>query len=271
MEKWSERHPYRISILTALLMTLIVVAGNVVSNVMGLDAYIKGAGYYLAVSVANLINITIAVVIMHKSGRSFQNYGFRRLEKDSFAKVWFLLPGIIEAVLPVVLVDVVSDMTASLAVVLVFFTITIAFTEEMFFRGLILKYIEKEGVKRSVLVSSIIFGAMHLANTLGGNSIPSTILQVFFAFLFGVVCAEVVYLTKSLWLPIIWHMTHDFISYITEESFTLGSLSEETSILLLGAVQFILLIIYAVSLWNKLSRETERTTGKTSKNMIRQA
>ena len=254
MERWSKSHPYRISVLIALLMTAVIIVGNIVSNVMSLDSYIDGAGDSLALGITNLINILIAVVIMHKSEYSFGRYGFRSIEKGSLASVWFLIPVVLELLLPIILAGFSSEMSIAFILITAFFTITVGFTEEMFFRGLILKYLEVKSVKTAVLVSSIIFGVVHMANALNGNSITSVILQIFYAFLFGVVCAEMVYLTKSIWIPIIWHTLHDFISYVTPESFTMGSLSEQISVLLLEGTEFLVLLVFAIGMAKKLNK-----------------
>ena len=71
-----------------------------------------------------------------------------------------------------------------------------------------------------------------------------TVLQILFAFLVGLVLAELLVQTGSLWVLIVWHAAHDFISYITPEVLDAGAL------VLLGA-QVAILLVYVVVLQKK--------------------
>lgn len=74
-----------------------------------------------------------------------------------------------------------------------------------------------------------------------------TILQVIFAFLFGLVAAEISILTESIFIPIIWHTVHNFISYTS-------ATWPKTSELILFAVQCVVLLGYGIYLWKAISR-----------------
>lgn len=43
-------------------------------------------------------------------------------------------------------------------------------------------------------------------------------MQMFFAILVGFVLVEIVSITKSLWVVIIWHATHDYIASVTSDA-----------------------------------------------------
>ena len=60
----------------------------------------------------------------------------------------------------------------------------------------------------------------------------------------GLVLAELLVQTGSLWVLIVWHAAHDFISYITPEVLDTGAL------VLLG-VQVAILLAYVVVLQKK--------------------
>jgi len=91
----------------------------------------------------------------------------------------------------------------------------------------------------------MLFGILHSANLLGGKQPLYVILQVIFAFIFALVCSEIVVITKSLIPVILWHTLHDFIAYITNDNFN-------NLALIILAVQCVILIIFAFVLWRKI-------------------
>lgn len=77
--------------------------------------------------------------------------------------------------------------------------------EELFFRGILLRrFAMKWKVTTSIVVSSFIFGLMHI----GGSS-------MLHAFLFGCFLAYVYLKTKNIWVPIILHSVSNFLSFVT--------------------------------------------------------
>lgn len=125
--------------------------------------------------------------------------------------------------------------------VLLLFTIFVGISEELFFRGIILNILKENGVKFSIYVSSILFAILHLTNIAGGSSINYVLLQVVFAFLFGLVAAQITIITKSILPAIIWHFSHDFIAFVTG-----NELNQLTLTLLV--IQCIVLLLYAIYL-----------------------
>ena len=77
--------------------------------------------------------------------------------------------------------------------------------EELFFRGILLRrFAMKWKVTTSIVVSSFIFGLMHI----GGSS-------MLHAFLFGCFLAYVYLKAKNIWVPIILHSVSNFLSFVT--------------------------------------------------------
>ncbi|MCW07411.1 CPBP family intramembrane metalloprotease [Listeria monocytogenes] len=72
-------------------------------------------------------------------------------------------------------------------VVLLFFTLFVGISEEVFFRGLILSKLKSENMNSAIMISSALFAVLHLTNLAGGVSIEYAILQLLFAFIFGIV------------------------------------------------------------------------------------
>ena len=167
-------------------------------------------------------------------------------KKISFKNVWWFAPLIVSEI-PVLFLGISSDVNLSYILVLLCFTIFVGISEEVFFRGLVLNALLKNGEKYGVFVSSLMFGILHLSNLAGGVDVKYVILQVIFAFLFGFVSALLVVVTKSLLPVIMWHFAHDFIAFITGDAMILSSIS-----IIILAFQCFVLFIYCISLWKKI-------------------
>ena len=101
--------------------------------------------------------------------------------------------------------------------------ISTGFVEEIVCRGFVLtamvgKYgSTKSGIYKAVILSSALFGALHLLNLLTGRG---TLLQVgsqsVYAFFFGVFFSALFIRTGSLWPSIVTHALFDFMGSVGE-------------------------------------------------------
>ena len=76
-----------------------------------------------------------------------------------------------------------------------------ALCEEFLHRGILLQGTKHEGFGKSIVISSILFGLMHL-----------NISQVSYAIVLGLVMGFASVVAKNIWVPIIMHFTNNFIS-----------------------------------------------------------
>ncbi len=94
--------------------------------------------------------------------------------------------------------------------------ICVGFFEEMAFRGCIFPVVlsrlskKKAGVFWSIVVSSAIFGVIHLFNVLTGASVGATFLQVGYSFLIGGMCSVMLLKTQNIWYCVILHAVYNF-------------------------------------------------------------
>ncbi len=94
--------------------------------------------------------------------------------------------------------------------------LAIGLFEEAAFRGVALLLIAekrrttKKGLFMSIILSSAVFGVIHLANILAGASPGAVILQIGYSFLIGAMCSVVLFRTGNLWLCVILHAVYDF-------------------------------------------------------------
>lgn len=159
-------------------------------------------------------------------------------------------------IIPIVLIGFSSEVTVLQYIILLFFTVAVGFNEEIYFRGLALKFIEEKGRKKAIIWSSVIFGVLHLVNALNGKNALYLVLQMMFALLVGFVLVEIVSITKSLWVVIAWHAAHDYISSITGETL-------DTTALIILAIQVGILLVYAICIWKKSNIDDTATLGVT--------
>ena len=94
--------------------------------------------------------------------------------------------------------------------------LAIGLFEELAFRGVIfLMFAEKRHTTRkglfwSLILTSAVFGAVHLVNVLMGAGIGGVILQIGYSFLIGAMCSVVLLKTRNIWLCVLLHAIYDF-------------------------------------------------------------
>lgn len=239
-ETFAEKRPYIAVILASLLCTFMTASGMAATQIMGL----KDNSVYGVATIALLISVALGILIMKKSKFKLSEYGFRMSEKGSWHKIWWYAPLAAIEVLPIAVYGFGSGVMPAQYITVGIFAITVGFNEEIYFRGLALKFLMGKGKKTAIIASSVIFGILHLANALNGKDTLYLVLQMLFAFLVGFVLAEIVSVARSLWPVIIWHAAHDFISITTGDSIN------RTALIIL-AIQVVVLLIYAVGIWKK--------------------
>ncbi len=88
----------------------------------------------------------------------------------------------------------------------------VGYIEEIVFRGLLFKAIEKNNVKRGIIISAVTFGAGHIINLLTGQATVDTVLQIVYAIAIGFAFVMVFYRSKSLIPCIVTHSLIDITS-----------------------------------------------------------
>lgn len=105
---------------------------------------------------------------------------------------------------------------------LITYTIFVGLFEEIFFRGIIEEELlenysnnDKE-VITSILISGLIFGAIHLTNLLMGQDLLSTLLQFIQTSAIGILFGTIYYKTRNIWSLIFLHGFYDFAVLLSE-------------------------------------------------------
>jgi len=240
---FSSRHPLRSAILLGLIPILFATASGVISVVFALS----DTQILITQTLSFCISILLGLLLVTKSKLGYEAFGFRRLDINTNLKVLYFLPLLSAELLP--FMNGFNQSVSLLQIGLLFlFAAAVGINEELFFRGLIFKVLSIKGKKYAVIVSSLLFGIGHAFTALSGSDPIYVIILIIFAGLFGLICAEIVVITKSIIPVIVWHGLHDFIANITLE--TMSTLS-----ITLLIIQTLILFIYALFLWRKLKFE----------------
>lgn len=122
--------------------------------------------------------------------------------------------------------------------------INVGFIEEIIFRGFLFKMMEKENVKRAIIVSSLTFGIGHIVNLINGADLIPTLLQICYAVSLGYLFVTIFYKSKSL-VPCI--ITHTLIN-----SLAIFNINNSTFTYIIPIVLIIISISYATFINNKV-------------------
>lgn len=170
--------------------------------------------------------------------RSPSMLGFHKTKRIYAKRLFYFVPLTVIALAPFSW-GIDADIGIGMIFANLFLALGIGFCEEIYFRGIILKLLLKKGEKAAIIVSSVLFAVCHLMNLAGGSDIVGTILQMCFAFVYGIVFALIFIICRSIWPCILLHSAHDFCSFISAER----SISAD---IVLGSIQFAILLCYAV-------------------------
>ena len=117
----------------------------------------------------------------------------------------------------------VVNMSNSLAYLFAFESISVGLFEEIIFRGLLLivliQYLPKtkKGNFIAVMLSSLLFGLIHIFNIFYGGAFGPTVLQVGYSFLMGMMWAVIYLKTRNIWIVMVLHTTYNYFGNVLFE------------------------------------------------------
>lgn len=227
MESKFEKHETLYTIL--LIVFYVAINSYLVQNF--------GIGDYRS-SIVNTFISLFLIVLMEKLNR-LEYYGIKKI--SNCKKYLFFIPLII--ISTVNLWGKISfDKTVSETLLYFITMLNVGFIEEIIFRGFLFKMMEKDNVKRALIVSALTFGIGHIVNLLNGASFLPTMMQICYAVSLGYLFVVIFYKSKSL-IPCI--ITHALIN-----SLAVFRVSDASS-LVISLVLIIISLSYAFYLKSK--------------------
>lgn len=106
----------------------------------------------------------------------------------------------------------------------------VGFIEEVIFRGLLFRAMEKDGLRSAIIVSAVTFGIGHIVNMFNvtGRELGSELMQIFFAILVGFVLVLIFYYGGSLIPCIVFHSANNALKAFSAE----GSMDPKVEMIL---------------------------------------
>ena len=120
----------------------------------------------------------------------------------------------------------------------------VGFLEEVIFRGLLFRAMEKDNLKSAIIVSALTFGIGHIVNLLNGKDLAGTIVQIIFAVLVGLVLVLIFHHGGSLIPCILFHSINNALHSFSME----GNLDPKIEMILNVFIIVVVLGGYAVYL-----------------------
>lgn len=152
-----------------------------------------------------LIGMSVLVVLI------LSTLGFWKAAGFNFPTKWrdsrlVIIPFLIVLGLPFLMGIKTTD-AGTFVYLLIGYALT-GFMEEGLMRGIVLRVLKPTGVTRSVVISSLLFGLMHIGNLLYRN--PFIVFaQMIGAFVHGIGLSAIRLRTNTIWFPVILHGLHD--------------------------------------------------------------
>jgi len=100
------------------------------------------------------------------------------------------------------------------ALLFAIFALLVGFVEETYFRGMILRTILQRGPWLAAIISSILFGGLHLLHLIEGQNLVATLTQAAWATALGFLFAAVALRTQSILPLIVIHALMDFFAFL---------------------------------------------------------
>jgi membrane protease YdiL (CAAX protease family) len=223
--KISKKNIYILSIIALCLIAMIIIQFGQLS-------------FFDDILISNMVNDTIFrflgsivfIFIIYIFGHKILN-----IHKPFMKSILIVLPALLISINNFPFIPFLSgnaEITKPVYTIFIFAItcISVGLFEELIFRGLILFFLleklpkNKRGLLLSIVISSALFGFMHLFNIFDGANVGATLLQVMYSFAMGLMWSIIVLKTKTIWLAVILHSLYNFSGLLFP---TLGNLTEK--------------------------------------------
>lgn len=239
-----ERNKKSVGLLSSFALAIVLMIFPVISGIIVTVNNMDVPQMYWVEAAFMLASMVVPLCILLITKLSLSQIGFSKVKKGGIKVVLYFFP-IVAAKMGYLFFGI--QHSRELLIALLFFTAAIGLSEETYFRGIILRRLMMDfSTKQAVLLSSVLFAAVHASQAFSGEGFVGILLAVANAFIFGVVASEIVILTESLVLTIIWHALYNFINWIT--------LVQGTQEVILIILESVIVIFYGIYLWTKLPK-----------------
>ena len=179
------------------------------------EALCEALGVHKLVSAAFHLVLTVILILWVCRNHLTEKYGLF-LPRYRLSTAWFFLP-----LIPVGLYKLYFSpafrFSPMESVLYVASMLCVGFLEEIIFRGFLFRAIEKENLRRAIIISSVTFGIGHIVNLINGQDLPETVCQILFAVIVGFALVILFYKGKSLVPCIVFHGIFNSLSIVSND------------------------------------------------------
>lgn len=235
----------------------------VLLEVLGRLVFLEGTWFPTAeIIVSRLLGAAVFLVLIRRMGYRV----FRLSPGKGSAAV--LIPALLVALNNLPLLGLLTgraEVRAAAEAILLFFVecAAVGVFEELAFRGFLLPYClercrrKPQAVFRAAVLSSAVFGLVHLVNLFSGGSPGAVFMQVGYSFLIGGMCACVLLACRSVWVCAAIHAVYNFCGTLVSR---LGSgngwdPATVTATVLLGILTAVLLFRFLLTYEEAAARD----------------
>ncbi len=170
--------------------------------------------------------------------------------------LWFFTVPCLPIILNIAFLGVGYPGTERLLLFLVI-ALLVGFVEETYFRGMILRALLIRGPWQAVIISSLLFGMMHVLNVAAGANLAATLLQVVYAVAIGLMYAALALRTQTILPLIVIHGLIDFFGFIALNS-TVVTTGINTLVFVVTAGEIIIYTAYSIILMRQMKPQVFR-------------
>lgn len=218
----------------------------------------------ISVWLPHLAEIAGAFVAVWWFAMLFRHYKYKGVLKfEGLGKALLLsLPTFIFVAFNVFNLAIDGNVNFQLGLIVLGFTPGVC--EEVQFRGLLVPNFirilnKRSGIYVALIVTSVLFGAVHIGNIFVGADVGTSFYQAFYAFALGMVFAAVLIRTGNLWAGIIVHGLIDTTAFMSSSALESGGIQTMEFVLNPTEIVFALicvgLVVYAFVLLRKSKHE----------------
>jgi len=198
-----------VSLMTYVAWTLVTVFGmrwaSDGAHQPLVESVTHGISWNLAMAVALLATVTVAM--------RWRDLKFVAPEPmGSLRVLWFpALYLLLFASLPAV----IGLPPASTLPFVIMNTMLVGLSEEWMFRGVLFQGLRSRlALWPAILLTSVLFGAVHIMNVFTTGQLGEALVQAVAAFMSGMVMIAMLIRTGSIWVPIVYHSLWDFGTFV---------------------------------------------------------
>ncbi len=203
------------SLKVGLATTAVYLMGVAIGMAITVRVYDTAYGTPIMISHFWLTELLLVLLLLFVIRRFF---GFRAAGFGPMnwpALIWFLpafvtLAMVLGRVVPTVMAGDLQLEQMRLLAAIAFTTFLVGFSEEVMFRGILLRgALARLSVIQAMFLSAVAFSLLHLVNLAGGLPLAAAIYQLAFTFIVGFFLAPLALRLGNLWPLIIWHWLWD--------------------------------------------------------------